>query len=686
MKRFGVAFFSLVFLLSALGLSPSAAFADTSITGKTDCPAGTSSGDPSGQQSFGTDAASATAIQSYMYKVESCASACFDENVSVQVSVLPLPSVTVVVKGTNQCKATPVTQPAKAQPPRGCAAGQSQPQITLSVPDVSLLGTTYMKQQRIGPKSRCYGAVASTVSSLTKGGLSGMSNPAAIQSNFDNLNALSSEAPQGAAAPVQSTIQGNEQLIQALTATGISSGDAQKLASDPSSAQALINAYATGNTNTIQDTVQDAAAKAGINLNNDIYDNISNLSPAQVQTAQTALSPLADQSGTVITGDTFQPASNAQAPAQPLKGGANAAMIAAAEQQYNLPTGLLGNICNSESRCTSVCSGSSSACGMYQYTSSTWTGVTTQMCSQGISTIVQYCSGGSISTSLRSDPYIATQVAGWNISQNLQQYGSLIAQTGVDQSTAAYIMQGLGTGGAQKFFQAYIQNPNMSTADFLYQTQPGSAAAILATNGHLYAGQTLQGTVNQFAANLGAAPASTAPVGSAVTGAGSPFSISTGALGSALLGSNITSPFANVSPYYSAPGLGSTAALPIQSIQYAQPVQQPAQTVQTVPTQQVTGTSQTPASSGQTGVAVAQIIAQPKSVAVGAPITVSWSSAGMSAASPCKVMEDGIVVAALNEGAQIVTATSTGQLSFSLSCTPSVSGAIVTSKASVLVQ
>jgi hypothetical protein len=665
---------ALFFLIASL---PSLSFADTSITGKTDCPAGSAAIDPSGQQSFGATPDASKDIQAYIYKAESCASACFDEHVAVQIGVSSPATVLVAVTATNQCGMTPISQPAKAQPPRGCSKGQTQPQITLDVPELSFAGTTYLKQQTIGPKSRCYGAVAGTVSGIAQGGISMNTNPAAIQTNFDALASLSTQAP---VVPQTGTIAGNDTLVSALTASGINASDAQKIAADPVSAQALINAYATGNKDTIQDTVQDAAAKAGISLNDGVYDNIESLSDAKIQTAQTALAPLADQSGTVIPSTFSAPANTA--PTQPLKGGANAQMIAAAEQQYNLPSGLLGNICNSESRCTSICSSSSSACGMYQYTSSTWTGVTAQMCSQGVSSVAQYCNGGSISASLRTDPYVATQVAGWNISQNLQQYAPLIAQTGIDQGTAAYIMQGLGTGGASKFFQAYIQNPNMSTADFLYQTQPGAAATIIATNGNLYNGQTLQGTVNQFAANLGSAPASSAPVGGALIGAGSPFSTNTNILGGSLLGANVTSPFANVSPIYSTPGLGSSPAA-YTPIQYAQTQQ--AAPVQSAPS---TGsTIQNAASTGQSGIAVDQIIAQPKVVPEGSPITVSWSSVGMSAASPCQVLENGSVISSsANEGVQVVDASTTGTLAFTLSCVAQGTGALVPGSASVTVQ
>ena len=102
---------------------PSTSFADTSIKGKTDCPTGSSTVNPAGEKTFGTTDDAAKAIQAYMYSIESCASACFDENVSVKVSVSLTPTVTVTATAKNQCGSTPIAQPSKAQPPRGCASG-----------------------------------------------------------------------------------------------------------------------------------------------------------------------------------------------------------------------------------------------------------------------------------------------------------------------------------------------------------------------------------------------------------------------------------------------------------------------------------------------------------------------------------------------------------------------------------
>ena len=253
-------------------------------------------------------------------------------------------------------------------------------------------------------------------------------------------------------------------------------------------------------------------------------------------------------------------------------------------------------------------------------------------------------------------------------------------------------MQGLGTGGAAQFFRAYINNPNMSTADFLYQTQPASAANILANNGNLYAGQTLQGTVNRFAANLGAAPSGSSGVGSLYSGIVSPFSVDTNTYGGVSTG-GVSSPFSGVSNFSSTPGVGST-----QSASYGQPIQysqqsQNSQQSQTNSlnsngaTQTTSTTGATTVSPGQTGAAVAQIIAQPKTVRRGTSVTVAWSSVGMSNASPCHVYENNSTqVANTNEGSRLVTTSTTGTLTFSLICTAQGTSATVQNTYSVVVQ
>ncbi len=69
---------------------------------------------------------------------------------------------------------------------------------------------------------------------------------------------------------------------------------------------------------------------------------------------------------------------------------------------------------------------------------------------------------------------------------------------------------------------------------------------------------------------------------------------------------------------------------------------------------------------------VATIIVQPKSVTRGNPLTVSWSSVGMSATALCQVAQDATVVGQGNGGSKIVPtgpATPTGTTTFTLTCT-----------------
>lgn len=571
----------------------------------------------------------------------------------------------------------------------GCAKGQTQPTVTfdISAHNTSCKSSTFTISKcatdpQAAFKAACAGQDMSVVAP-TNAAPSATANPAGPA-------ATAAPQVQPSPAPTQapgsgSTIAGNDALVAALTKSGLSESDAKALAADPDSAQKLINAFATGDKDTIQDTVQDAASKAKLNLNDGVYDNIASLSATDVEQAKNTLAPLADSSGTYIASDTFVPDSSAPVYA-PGKGGANAAMISQAEQQYGLPPGLLGNMCNAESRCNpSACfqNNPDSACGLYQYTTSTWTGVTTQMCAQGIASVSQYCVNGSIPLNYRLDATVATQVAGYNISQNLQQYGSLIAQTGIDQSTAAYIMNGLGTPTAAKFFQAYIANPNMSTADFLYQTQPSLAATILANNGHLYAGQTLQGTVNQFAANLGASAS-----GSGANSSLGPFGAITGGgtyVDPTLTNYGAVSPFSNVGGLYTSSGITSTAGY-TQTNPYATYTQ--SQTYSSSQNTQAQTGVQTTSATVTTAVplAAAQLIVEPHDVSAGAQLRVVWTSAGTDVSAPCQVLENGTaLMATAKEGSLILAATSTGTISFTLSCRSQATGASITSSDSATV-
>jgi hypothetical protein len=275
------------------------------------------------------------------------------------------------------------------------------------------------------------------------------------------------------------------------------------------------------------------------------------------------------------------------------------------------------------------------------------------------------------------------------VSQNLSQYGSLIDKTGIDKGTAASIMQGLGAPTAGKFFQAYINNPNMSTSDFLYQVSPNSASAIIANNGNLYGGQTLQGTVNRFATNLGAPASGT---GGSSGGVSSPFDMSTGAANNGSL-TDYGSPFANMGGIYTTPGSGSNPYT--QSTQYTQSTPYGQQTLQQQQQssnggsgqQTSSGGTNTSTQTGSTGAAVSQIIVQPKTVVHGSVVTVAWSSAGMNAVTPCSVKEDtSTQLAQTNEGSVQVTVPTSGTVTFSLTCTPQSASGAVQKTASVIVQ
>ncbi len=667
MKRSSAFVSAWIFIFATIAGVPAVSFADTSIKGKADCPAGSSTGDPSGSKDFyGTG--SASAIQSYIYSAESCASACFDERLSVSVGYI---SVTVAVKGTNKCNATPVDQPQKATPPRGCMAGETQPLITIDVPELKTSeGTVYVQKQTIGPKSRCYEAVKSTLDTLMKGGISGTSNAAAIQANFDSLKSLGTQAP---VIRTDSAIAGNDQLISALTTSGIRADDAKKLAADPASAQALINAYASGNKDTIQDTVQDAAKKANIPLTDAIYTNIASLSDSKVERAKTDLAPLADASGTAIPGDTF-----AQPPA-----------LVATPSGASLTDGTVcgfpgigGMIMNPETLCGSVqAPAGQSAQGPLQYQCATW---------QAYTSATGHSDWGDCSN--RYDATKAVQVTN-DYYQNiwLPQNSAACAAANISLPSCAYTSHWLGVGGGPSLVKALPGLDTSAPVTSLCGSAMLSQAACDQNPGLIYADSknrsrpyTIAGVFQHMDSLLGVK--GTSPATFAGQSSGGPFSSITGG-GSTIPLENLSSPFANVSGIYTTSGLGGNPY-------YTQTSYGGYQT-QTYNPYSPTSAPRYPAYVPvQTGVqnpavapAVAQLVVQPHSAAVGAQLSVAWTSAGTDPTSPCRVLENGsMVIASASEGVRLIAATSTGTVSFTLTCRSLGTGAVVTSSDSATVR
>lgn len=148
------------------------------------------------------------------------------------------------------------------------------------------------------------------------------------------------------------------------------------------------------------------------------------------------------------------------------------------EQQYQLPSGILWKVALAESSGNSnVCASTSSACGMFQFITSTWEN----------DTRVLY-NGQPLDPSLRSNPSLSAKAAAYELDVIRTQIGGLITQANVNLSAGLYLGYFLGSGGAKVLLQAYMQNPGQSACALL----PKQCAA----NRSVMANQTLAGLIN----------------------------------------------------------------------------------------------------------------------------------------------------------------------------------------------
>ena len=521
---------------------------------------------------------------------------------------------------------------------------------------------------------------------------------------------------------VQAAIQSNNpsSISSALQAYGVPADQAATLTkSNPDDAKSLLSAFASGNSDQINTAVAQASAD-GVTLNPDTLSKINSLTPQQLSQNLSSQSLLSDAQQTTIKSINDSPSTFAAdpttTPQSSGRGGQYAGLFSSLESQYGLPSGYLTNVCTVESKCTSgVCASSSSACGMFQYTSNpdpnkpgTW-----QIDSQRYNLAVNGVNA-PLDPSLRYDATTAANVTAYTASYYQNTYASTIANSGMDPNAALYSIHNLGAGGGPAFMNAFAQNSSQPVSNIV------SPSAIrgnptLYGDGSISLAQAQQNMLNLMGGSNNAngpvqqGPNVQSPLNAWINTSGSGqqqqiYYVSTG-----------QSPYANVSTlpnnYYSGtnayttPGIGSAPAVqyaqqPLQSLPIAPapvPVSQtpinPINNVPVTPSPQtpITAPSLTPnnpptVSPGQTGTAVAQIIAQPKSVAVGGLVNVSWSSAGMSAASVCQVSQNGAVIAQANEGTKTVTASSAGTIMFAISCTAQGTAQTVQGSSSVVVQ
>jgi hypothetical protein len=126
------------------------------------------------------------------------------------------------------------------------------------------------------------------------------------------------------------------------------------------------------------------------------------------------------------------------------------------EQQYNLPSGILWKVALAENGGKATgCAPTSSACGMFQFTTNTWLSVTKALFGQ------------PLDLSSRNSPDISAKATAFELAEINTQIGSVIAQAKVNQAAGLYLGHFLGSGGAKQLLLAYIQNPGQSACAIL---------------------------------------------------------------------------------------------------------------------------------------------------------------------------------------------------------------------------
>ncbi len=139
-------------------------------------------------------------------------------------------------------------------------------------------------------------------------------------------------------------------------------------------------------------------------------------------------------------------------------------------------------------------------------------------------------------------------------------------------------------------------------------------------------------------------------------------------------------------PAYSQPTVASVSPTIAPSTPSSQ-TQSPLTGSSTV-AQQLQQALQNPNGTGALSQSPANVVAQPKEVQRGNPVTVSWTSIGMSPDTPCVLRANSTLIAEGNQGSKVVPtteATRTGSLVFTLTCT-TVSGTTIQRTAATFVR
>lgn len=629
------------------------------------CPKGASTGDPSGTKTF-TDP-DPSQLQKHLQQVVYCANACYDEKVTIRVSLgadISGTTMTVLTVASNLCDVKDPTAEDIAKTNRGCAKGQKQPAITIQVPAIS---HTDIGAQTIGPKSRCDPALKGVADSMLNA--ASKSDVNGLKDGLTALQNLPAQAP-----PIQNA--GTDALSQAFQSAGLSRSEADTLvAANPQAASNLLQKVAAGDTAGAQ-----AIAKT-LGLNPDIATKIAALQPPP-QTPDTTTRG----GGQNTLGGATISADAARGQSAPLPGGVWGQTFKNAEDSMGLSSSVPGYLAGAakieSGGDPKVCS-PTGPCGLFQYTSATW---------RKWSAAWNLASNGDpnpLPLSARLDPQLSTGVTAFYSATNLRQYGSLIQQSGMSPYAALYAIHNIGDGGGPKFIRAFAQNPNTPVNRVLDANTIRYNPSIYG-NGNISLAQAQQnmllkmgGSTNftgnstyPFSSHLGGATAYNAPYGAVNAAYNAASSAFVGyPFVSSSAGYMLAQPLPPAAPSYQ----GQQQVGGNQSFQGGQPVL-PSQTPS--PTYNTTSQPSVPDPA-------ATIIAQPDSITPGTPVQVSWSSVGMKADRPCQVFINSVFLFGEgNEGTKFATttnATAGQQWTFTLKCT-ALSGASIRQAAAVQIR
>jgi hypothetical protein len=538
-------------------------------------------------------------------------------------------------------------------------------------------------------------------------------------------------------------------LSQALQNLGVEKEKADTIAQDPTQknqAYDMLQNLVSGDQAKIAQAQETAQNDLGITLNADTVNKISSLQPDGFSSLVSNGVGTDEQQKSIDTIGSADSTFTApqEDPSKPLPGGKYGDMLKKVEDQYGLTgkaDGVLAKYMKVESGGNpNICSGSG-ACGLFQYTASTWK-IDSARINDGV----------PLSPSLRFDPEVSAQVTAASISHYLDKYGDSIEKAGLDPATGAYLIHNIGVGDGPKFIQAYANNPDAAVNSIGLQSYSISNNPVNFGNGNITLAQAVAkiennmgGTSGGSGGSGGSGPSYTSSNVSYASFSSSPFAVgSSGIQSSVYQGSPFA--YASLAPAYSTPSVGSSASSAygtnLQSqygTGYAQPYQQSAQTPSysqpstggyssggsagggyssggqsggssgggssyspsSPNTAQQYPSSQTPVdSSASTNLqlalnpiaapsanvpATAQIIVQATAPRLGSNVLVIWSSTGMNPLTPCTILYNATPIAAHNEGSTMVTLTAVGSALFEMRCTTS-KGISVTKSKTIVVQ